>query len=660
MNLRPCLAPLLGWACAVFVVAGSPVAAEEAIESFHSDITVARDGTVHVDETIRVNAEGNDIRRGIFRDVSTTFEDEKGKVHRVGFDLLGVTRDGQPEPYHTERYGDFLRIYAGEEEVFLEPGSYTYVLTYETDRQIRWIEEKPEIFWNVTGNEWSFPILAASASLELPERQPPVRWTAYTGRFGERGTDWQGAVGGDGVLTVEATRRLEPGEGLTIVAEIPAGAVDRPDAMANLRYFFLDHREWFIGIIGLLVVLAYYVWAWNKVGRDPERGTIIPLFHPPQGVSAALASYIRNWGFGSNAWKAFTASALALAVRGLLIFDQEGKDLTFERTEASAENIRDKLPAGEKTVLDWVEKEGGRAEINKANGKAVAKIGETFQKSVKTEAGGRYFKKNILHFAVGLVLSIIVVAATVIFGQLSDDELAILFGMLFVSIFLSIFLVPIIASLFDRRGMGALVSSVLTLVVVIGLVLYFLADFAGDTFGGAGSMASSLLSAVRAHAFPFALVLVFPLINGVFYYLLRAPTPQGRPVMDQLDGFRMYLQTAESGRLNIANAPEITTERFEALLPYAVALDVEKPWADAFASALARAHPGDQDPMSHYNARWRRGGSWSSNNFGRTIATAVASATSAATSSLPRSSSSSSGFSGGSGGGGGGRGGGGW
>jgi uncharacterized membrane protein len=132
--------------------------------------------------------------------------------------------------------------------------------------------------------------------------------------------------------------------------------------------------------------------------------------------------------------------------------------------------------------------------------------------------------------------------------------------------------------------------------------------------------------------------------------------------MDQIEGFRMYLETAESGRLNIANAPEITTQRFEALLPYAVALGVERPWANAFSAALARAHPGESDPMSYYQPGWRRGGSWSSNDFGRSISTAVASATSAASSSIPRSSSSSSGFSGGSGsgGGGGGRGGGGW
>jgi uncharacterized membrane protein len=157
-------------------------------------------------------------------------------------------------------------------------------------------------------------------------------------------------------------------------------------------------------------------------------------------------------------------------------------------------------------------------------------------------------------------------------------------------------------------------------------------------------------------------VLVVPALNGLFFYLLRAPTALGRPVMDQLQGLKLYLETAESGRLNIADAPEITTEHFERLLPYAVALDVEKPWANAFAAALARAHPGDADPMSYYSPGWSRSGGWSGRDFGRSIASTVSGATSALAASMPRSSSSSSGFSGGggSGGGGGGGGGGGW
>ena len=112
---------------------------------------------------------------------------------------------------------------------------------------------------------------------------------------------------------------------------------------------------------------------------------------------------------------------------------------------------------------------------------------------------------------------------------------------------------------------------------------------------------------VAGYPFPFVLVTAFAALNGLFFYLMRAPTALGRPVMDQLAGFKLYLETAEADRLNM-QAPEITAERFEALLPYAVALDVEKPWAEAFAAALRRAHPGDADPMRHYQPTWTSGG----------------------------------------------------
>ena len=393
--------------------------AEEAIENFRADIAVARDGTVHVVETIRVRAEGNQIRRGIFRDVSTTFEDAEGKVHRVGFELLGLTRDGRPEPYHTERYSDFLRIYAGDEDVFLDTGSYTYVLTYETDRQIRWFDDKPELFWNVTGNDWSFPILKASASLKLPDGVAPVAWDAYTGSVGERGSDWQGAVGGDGRSERRDHAPARAGRGADHRRRDSGGRGRQAERGATmLRYFLLDHREWFIGVVGLLVVLAYYLWAWNKVGRDPKGGTIIPLFHPPEGVSAALASYIRNWGFGANAWKAFTASALSLAVRGLLVFDQEGKDLVLERTKASADGIRDKLPPARRPCSTGSRSRAAGPRSTRPTARPSPRSARRSRASVRKESGGRYFKTNILHFVVGVVLSILTIGAIVVFGQL--------------------------------------------------------------------------------------------------------------------------------------------------------------------------------------------------------------------------------------------------
>ena len=79
------------------------------------------------------------------------------------------------------------------------------------------------------------------------------------------------------------------------------------------------------------------------------------------------------------------------------------------------------------------------------------------------------------------------------------------------------------------------------------------------------------------------------ILNVLFYNLLSAPTVSGRQVLDQLEGFRMYMKTAEEERLKILNPPEKTPELFERYLPYALALDCENEWNAKFTAVLAAA-----------------------------------------------------------------------
>src|SRR5690606_12161194 len=153
----------------------------EVIRAFDSVVQVAGDGELAVTETIRVLAEGQQIRRGIYRDFPLVFTDAGGTLREVTFELLDVTRNGTPEPHFTERRGRVLRIYAGDKDVLIPRGEHTYVFRYRTGRQVRWFDGRPELNWNVTGNFWNFAILAATYRLELPQRARPVRWTAFTG-----------------------------------------------------------------------------------------------------------------------------------------------------------------------------------------------------------------------------------------------------------------------------------------------------------------------------------------------------------------------------------------------------------------------------------------------------------------------------------------------
>ena len=647
------------FALGIWLLAVRVCLAAEVISSFESDVRVAKNGELTVIETVRVMAEELDIRHGIYRDFPLTFKDAGGVVREVDFNLVGVERDGRPEHHSTKREQGIIRIYAGSKDTFVPRGEHTYVFRYRTNRQVRWIEDKPELNWNVTGNFWRFPILAVSYRLQFAAGDGPVRWTAYTGRLGARGTDWRGSLGALGTLTVETTRPLRPGEGLTVVAEIPADAIDAPSPQTLLWYQVFDNRRWIFAGAGLVLVIGYYFAAWSVVGRDPKGGTIIPLFQPPAGISPALANYIRDWGFGREKWRAFTAAALSLAVKGFLRFDDRGSTLTLKTTDTEPSGGLRALPAGEGAILRWVKEQGGAATISDAHSYSVAKVGENFTKSIELENRNRFFRRNFGYVMAGFAMTIAVVVGVITFGGLRNQDLSIMAGLGFAGFFAGILAIQIVPPLFSVN-FHSIVRGIMSL-AVFAIFISIAASSLQTLFpNGLGGWLSTLWSYIENYPFAFVLVTAFTTVNGLFFYLMRAPTALGRPIMDQLAGFRLYLQTAESDRLNLS-APEITADRFEALLPYAVALDVEKPWSEAFAAAVRRAHPGDSDPMAGYQPRWSSGG-WSGSNFASAVSSSVSSMSDAFASAMP--SSSDSGFSGGggggSGGGGGGGGGGGW
>ena len=147
------------------------------------------------------------------------------------------------------------------------------------------------------------------------------------------------------------------------------------------------------------------------------------------------------------------------------------------------------------------------------------------------------------------------------------------------------------------------------------------------------------------------------LLHLLFLFLLRAPTPAGRQIMDEIEGFRMYLDTAEQDRLDLMKSPQLTPEVFETFLPYAFALGVENNWCKRFAREL----PEELAKSNGYRPGWYSGrhdrlGALShlGNEFNSSFSSAISSASS------PPGSSSGSGGGGSSGGGGGGGGGGGW
>src|SRR3989339_20474 len=72
------------------------------------------------------------------------------------------------------------------------------------------------------------------------------------------------------------------------------------------------------------------------------------------------------------------------------------------------------------------------------------------------------------------------------------------------------------------------------------------------------------------------------LIIMSFGYYMPVKTPGGALVKDRILGLKEYLAVAEKDRLKFHNAPEKNPGHFEALLPFAMVLGVEKEWARQF------------------------------------------------------------------------------
>ncbi|QRX65012.1 DUF2207 domain-containing protein [Dysgonomonadaceae bacterium zrk40] len=85
--------------------------------------------------------------------------------------------------------------------------------------------------------------------------------------------------------------------------------------------------------------------------------------------------------------------------------------------------------------------------------------------------------------------------------------------------------------------------------------------------------------------------LVVTLLLGLVSYLLYAwlivrPGERKLHYRSAVEGLKMYLDVAEEKQLQFFNPPEVTPALFEQLLPYAIALDMEKVWGDKFEKAF--------------------------------------------------------------------------
>lgn len=627
--IRPILVVLLGL-CAV------PAHADERILEYHSEIAIAADTTMTVTETIRVRAEGQQIRRGIYRDFPTAYRDRHGRRVNVLFEPIDATRDGNPENWRAERQSNGVRVYFGSENVFLDHGEHTYVFRYRTARQLGFFEEHDELYWNVTGNGWGFAIERASATVTLPGHvdRGQVRVEGYTGVQGSTARDYAAYVDAEGRAWIAARGVLAPENGLTVVVAFPKGVVIAPDLDQRLHWFALDNRREALLAIGLLILVVFLYAQWRRVGRDPPTGVIMPLYDPPPGLSAAAARYVRRMAYDD---RCFAADVVELGIRGALNIRQDGKSAyTLERAASPGDDVPKSARVVHAQLL------GSRSSLILSNTEhaivgAARKAHDEFLKDTYAKAN---FRRNDGIGCLGMLLGIATIVAALILDSAAVDGLVIAL-IVAVSILCMLAVGSVMGALDARHDGSSVIGWSIAAVILAVSSVIPIAILAQWT---------SVLFAV--------LVAAISVVQVPFGHWMRAPTVAGRKLLDQLEGLRLYLSLAERDDLSRAKAPPMTVDEYQRLLPYALALNVEKTWGDRLATAIGPAAvAAAATGMAWYHGS-ATGNAFDASRFGSALGSSLSSAISS--SSSPPGSSSGGGGGGSSGGGGGGGGGGGW
>jgi hypothetical protein len=153
-------------------------------------------------------------------------------------------------------------------------------------------------------------------------------------------------------------------------------------------------------------VLAYYLWAWMKVGRDPPAGVIVPRWDAPEGISPALANYIDKRVF---------AAGLGCVLGRRPEPGRQGPGRT-RRSRRRPDHPPHAgagaggLPVGEAAILRYLGPSGDTLTVDKANGMRVQATGTAFRGAIEKEHRDKFYRHNRLYAIGGVMLSVALLA----------------------------------------------------------------------------------------------------------------------------------------------------------------------------------------------------------------------------------------------------------
>ena len=580
-------------------------ASAESITSFSAKYTIDENNQVTVHERI-VYDFGQLDRRGIFREVLPHHPQKSSawyKERYVDISVVSVERNGAPERYVNESSdGLFLRI--GNPAVYIT-GEHTYDIVYTLDGALsQYSDGLIELYWNVTGSDWSIPIENISVAVSGGAQDFTPQSACYIGVAGsnQRCASSERVVDQGELITQFTHNRLSPGQQITIAHEVRPLSPVVP--LERVRWTFI------LPFLAALLAAAggWGIYRWRthhslnqaviarytpyKHFRPMFTGVLFDSRLDPHDITAGIV-YLAQQGFIRIKQTKETV---------LYLFDTHDYEVTLLRP---IEEVKDEFQIALLELIflgqkGFLELEPGFTELSSLAG---LEVGKTVSlSSIRTNESKRMINARIIRRLKKAVSK-----------DMRD------YGFL------------------ERKKINTWKFTSFGLFPFAFIVLlYVFPDWASGLFSNAGDIVVPIV-----FTFVIGLMIAF-----VVYGLTRERrTRKGYEALHHLKGFKDYLATTEKDRYKFHNAPDKSPQEFMQYLPFAIAFGVEEEWAEVFKDIHI-------DNPDWYDSELS-GSNFSAVSFGNEL-NAFSSSFTSSTGPTSSGGSSGGGFSGGGGGGGGG------
>jgi Predicted membrane protein (DUF2207) len=197
------------------------------------------------------------------------------------------------------------------------------------------------------------------------------------------------------------------------------------------------------------------------------------------------------------------------------------------------------------------------------------------QQELSMQMDGLYFTRHAGVMAIGVLVTWVAALSLAATAQGRDTSGAlfstmwVLFAGLIIGLLLEVSFLPACKTALRSGGWPKLLPGAAAVAVFVAAIVYLLRELAD---GVSPAFAISIAALI--------------LVNLAWGPWLKRRTAQGQQILDEIAGFRLFLEKVEKDRLDKLNTANESPQMLDEHLPYAIALEVQEAWGDHLAQTF--------------------------------------------------------------------------